>query len=145
MVALGRLYLARGDAARANALFETALAVRPGDSAASVDLAVVRARSGDVRGALALVDVVLLRDPDRYVARLDAARWRFVLGDVDGAERDFAAAHALVPGAAAPLLGLARVAVTRNDRAVAQRWLRAAEKTDSSDADVRALRKELER
>ena len=145
LVALGRVYLVHGDAARANALFETALAVRPGDSAASVDLAVVRARSGDLRGALALVDVVLARDPDRYVARLDAARWRFVLGDVDGAERDFAAAQKLVPAAAAPLAGLARVAAARGDRSAAQRWLRAAEKTDSSDADVRALRKELER
>jgi Flp pilus assembly protein TadD len=139
------VYLAHGDAPRANALFEAALAVRPGDSAASVDLAVVRARSGDVRGALALVDVVLARDPDRYVARLDAARWRFVLHDVDGAERDFAAAQKLVPGAAAPLAGLARVAAARGDRPAAQRWLRAAENTDSSDADVRSLRKELER
>jgi len=145
LVALGRLYLSRGDAARADALFEAALAVRPGDAAAGVDRAVVRARSGDVRGALALVDAVLARDPDRYVARLDAARWRAILGDLDGAARDFAAAHALVPDAAAPLAGLARVAGMRGDRKTALRWLSAAEKIDSSDAEVRALRKELER
>ncbi|HEX8950932.1 MAG TPA: tetratricopeptide repeat protein, partial [Polyangia bacterium] len=145
LVALGRLYLLRGDAPRANALFATALAARPGDAAAGVDLAVVRARSGDVRGALALVDAVLERDPDRYVARLDAARWRAVLGDLDGAARDFAAAHELVPDAAAPLAGLGRVAALRGDEKTARRWLAAAEKNDSSDADVRALRKELER
>jgi tetratricopeptide (TPR) repeat protein len=145
LVALGRLYLLRGDAARANALFETALAARPGDAAAGVDLAVVHARGGDVKGALALVDAVLARDPDRYVARLNAARYRLVLGDLDGAARDFAAAHELVADAASPLVGLGRVALAKNDRSTAQHWLRAAEKADSSDADVRALHKELER
>ncbi len=105
LVALGRAYLSRNDAARANALFETAVAVRPGDAAASVDLAVIRARGGDVRGALALVDTVLARDPDRYVARLNAARYRLVLGDLDGAARDFSAAHALTTDAPAPLRG----------------------------------------
>jgi len=145
LVALGRLYLSRGEAARANALFETALAVRPGDAAAGVDLAVVHARAGDVRGALAIVDAVLARHPDRYVARLNAARWRLVSGDSDGAARDFAAAHELSPDAAAPLVGLARVALGRGDHAGAQHYLHAAEKTDSSDADLRALKKELDR
>ena len=56
-----------------------------------------------------------------------------------------AAAHELVPDAASPLAGLGRVALAKNDRSTAQRWLRAAEKADSSDADVRALHKELER
>jgi len=144
LVALGRAYLAHGDATRAVALFETALAVRPGDAAASVDLAVVRARGGDVRGALALVDGVIARDPDRYLARLNTARYRFVLGDLDGAARDFAAAHALADHAAAPLAGEARVAVARGDRPAALAKLRAAEQLDKNDADVRALRKELE-
>src|SRR5262249_43662527 len=56
LAALGRLYFGRNDVARAAALFEAALAVRPGDAVASVDLAVVRARAGDVAGALALVE-----------------------------------------------------------------------------------------
>lgn len=145
LVALGRLYLSHGDAPRAHALFETALAVRPGDAAASVDLAVIRARAGELRGALALVDAVLARDPDRYVARLDAARWRAILGDLDGAARDFAAARALAPEAVAPLAGLARVAGMRGDRKAALRWLGQAEKLDGGDPEVRALRKELER
>jgi len=145
LVALGRLYLSRNEAARADALFEAALAVRPGDAAAGVDRAVVRARAGDLRGALALVDAVLARDPDRYVARLDAARWRAILGDLDGATRDFTVAHALSPDAAAPLAGLSRVAAMRGDRKTALRWLAAAEKADGGDAEVRALKKELER
>jgi tetratricopeptide (TPR) repeat protein len=103
------------------------------------------ARAGDLRGALALVDAVLARDPDRYVARLDAARWRAILGDLDGATRDFTVAHALSPDAAAPLAGLSRVAAMRGDRKTALRWLAAAEKADGGDAEVRALKKELER
>ena len=145
LVALGRLYLARGDAPRAHALFETALAVRPGDAAASIDLAVVRARGGDLQGALALVEAVLARNPDRYIARINAGRYRFQLGDIDGAARDFAAAHQLASAAAAPLAGLGRVALAHGQRVSAQRWLGAAEQADRSDADVRALRKELER
>jgi tetratricopeptide (TPR) repeat protein len=104
----------------------------------------MRACGGDVRGALALVDGVIARDPDRYLARLNAARYRFVLGDLDGAARDFAAAHALADHAAAPLAGEARIAVARGDRPAALAKLRAAEQLDKNDADVRALRKELE-
>jgi len=96
-----------------------------------------------VRGALAIIDAVLARHPDRYVARLNAARWRLVTGDSDGAARDFAAAHDLSPAAAAPLVGLARVAAARGDRAAAERYVHAAERIDSSDADLRALKKEL--
>ncbi len=144
LVALGRQYLARGDAARANALFATALAVRPGDAAATVDLAVVRARGGDLPGALALVEAVLARDPDRYVARLNAARYRLVLGDLEGAGRDFTAARELAGDAVAPLVGLSRVAEARGDRATARHLLRTAEKIDSSDTEVRTLHKELE-
>jgi Tfp pilus assembly protein PilF len=92
LVALGRAYFARHEVVAAAALFEAALAVRPQDEAAAVDLAVTRAQRGDVRGALALVEAVLARDPDRYVARLNAARYRLALGDRDGAARDLAAA-----------------------------------------------------
>src|SRR5262249_17417911 len=75
----GRHYLA-DDTPRAAALFEAALLVRPGDAAASVDLAVVRARTGDFKGALALVEAVLAREPGRVVARVNAGRYRMQLG-----------------------------------------------------------------
>jgi tetratricopeptide (TPR) repeat protein len=97
LVALGRYYVSRDDLPRAAALFQSALAVRPGDSAAAVDLAVVRARSGDVRGALGLVESVLAREPDRLVARLNAVRYRLRLGDQKGAARDLRAAEMLAP------------------------------------------------
>jgi tetratricopeptide (TPR) repeat protein len=97
LVALGRYYVSREDLPRAAALFQSALAVRPGDSAAAVDLAVVRARSGDVRGALALVESVLAREPDRLVARLNAVRYRLRLGDRPGAARDLRAAETVAP------------------------------------------------
>jgi hypothetical protein len=86
-----------------------------------------------------------VREPDRYVARLNAGRYRLALGDVDGAGRDFAAAHERLPEAAAPLVGLSRVAHARGDRVAAQRWLRGAEKADGNEPEVRAWRKELER
>lgn len=97
LVALGRYYVSRDDLPRAAALFQSALAVRPGDAAAAVDLAVVRARAGDVRGALTLVEAVLARDPDRLVARLNAVRYRLHLSDLDGAARDLRAAQQLAP------------------------------------------------
>ena len=142
---LGRVYLARGDVARARALFEAALAVRPGDAVASIDLAVVRARAGDLGAALALVEDVLVREPERRVARLNAGRYRLLLGDLDGAGRDFADVHARAPSDAAPLIGLGRVALARGDRAAAQQWLRTAQKLAGDDAEVRAFARELER
>jgi tetratricopeptide (TPR) repeat protein len=142
---LGRVYLERNDVPRAEALFESARAVRPNDAVAAIDLAVVRARQGDFAAALALVDGVVAREPDRLVARVNAGRYRLQLGDVDGAARELDAARALAPTAPAPLCGLARVALARGDRAAARRWLVAAEKLAPEDAEVRALGKELAR
>jgi Flp pilus assembly protein TadD len=88
---------------------------------------------------------VLAREPDRVVARVNAGRYRLQLGDADGAARDFAAAHALAPEEAAPLCGLARVALVHDDRPAARRWLAAAERIKPDDGEVRALKKELAR
>ncbi|MDB4965667.1 MAG: hypothetical protein JWN44_1356 [Myxococcales bacterium] len=145
LTALGRVYLARGDAARAAALFEAALALRPGDVVATIDLAVVRARAGDVPNALRLVDAALEREPHRVIARVNAGRYRLQLGDLDGAERDFTAAHADDADLVAPLVGLARVAEARHDRARALTLLHAAQRLQRDDADVRSLAKELDR
>jgi tetratricopeptide (TPR) repeat protein len=142
---LGRVYLGRNDLPRAAALFEAARAVRPHDAVAAIDLAVARARQGDVAGALALVDDVLAREPERLVARMNAGRYRLRLGDLDGAARDFAAVHARAPGDPAPLVGLARVAAARNDRAEAHRWLREAQQRGGDDAELRAVARELDR
>lgn len=140
---LGRAYLLGNDGEAAAALYAAALAVHPGDAVAATDLAVVRARAGDLQGALALVDGVLARDPDRLVARINAGRYRLRLGDVDGAARDFTQAHQRAPAEPAPLIGLCRVALARHDRAAAQEWLRAAEKLAPDDPEVRAMAREM--
>jgi tetratricopeptide (TPR) repeat protein len=142
---LGRLFLQRADLPRATALFEAARAVRPGDAVAAIDLAVVRARQGDLLGALTLVDGVLEREPDRLLARLNAGRYRLRLGDFDGAARDFATAQLRAPFDPAPLVGLARVAQARADRAGARRLVQQAQKLAPDDPEARALGKELDR
>jgi tetratricopeptide (TPR) repeat protein len=142
---LGRVYLARSDLPRAAALFEAARGVRPGDAVAAIDLAVVRAHEGDFAGALALVDDVLAREPGRLVARLNAGRYRLRLGDLDGAARDFAAARARAPADGAPVVGLARVALARDDRAQARRWLHQAQRLGGDEGELRALARELDR
>jgi tetratricopeptide (TPR) repeat protein len=96
---LGRLYFERGDPARASALFEAALAERPGDAAAATNLAVAHAQAGDLLVAAKIVDEVLAREPLRATARLNAARYHLRLGDRDRAAADlaFLRAHALAP------------------------------------------------
>jgi tetratricopeptide (TPR) repeat protein len=142
---LGRIFFQRGDLPRATALFEAARAVRPGDAVAAIDLAVIRARQGDLLGALALVDGVLEREPERLVARLNAGRYRLRLGDFDGAAHDFAQAQARAPLDPAPIVGLARVAQARADRAGARRLVQQAQKLSPDDPEARALGKELDR
>jgi hypothetical protein len=94
--ALGRGYLARDDDARAAALFQAARDVHPGDAAATTNLAVVHARRGDYPTALALVEEVLARDPDRVTPRENAALYHVMLGRraLDAGDRAGAAQHA---------------------------------------------------
>ena len=145
LVALGRVYLARGDAPRANALFETALAVRPGDAPpASTSRSCARAaatcaaRSRSSTPCWRAIPIATSRASTPAATASSSATPTAPSATSPPRTRSFA-------GAAAPLVGLARVAAARGDRPAAQRWLRAAEKTDSSDADVRTLHKELER
>jgi hypothetical protein len=106
---LGRFYLERGDAVRADGFFETALSVRPGDAAAATNLAVVRAQRGDLRAAADLVEEALVREPLRATTRLNAARYHFQLGELDAAERHFRWLLARDPHNAAARAGLAKV------------------------------------
>jgi len=143
--ALGRVYLARDDEARAGGLFETALALRPGDAVAATNLAVVRAKHGDFAGAVQLVASVLEREPERLVARVNAGRYRLQLDDLDGAQRDFQLAHSRAPREPAPLIGLAHVALRRGQRADAQRFAREAQTVAPNDPELHALEEELHR
>jgi tetratricopeptide (TPR) repeat protein len=143
LVGLGRRYLASGDEARAGAFFEAALGVRQIDAAAAIDLAVVRARRGDFAGALALDEGVLRREPLRLVARLNAARYRLQLSDLDAAERDFQWLRRRSPRDPVPVIGLARVAARRGDRAAAQAWLDAALALSPTNVEALTLKREL--
>src|SRR5262249_5640056 len=106
LTSLGQIYFLRGEETEAKALFEAGLRARPGDAAALTNLAVLRAQKGDLPGALSLCLAVLARDPSRQVARLNAARYRLALSDLDGAEADFRESARRAPKEAAPLIGL---------------------------------------
>lgn len=129
---IGADYLARGDDPRAAALFDQALARAP-SPAATVGLAEVRSRRGDLRGALALVAPLGERE-----AVLAAARYRLALGDLDGAERDFARARASDRDARA-LTGLARVAHARGDDPRARALIDQALAAAPDDLEARRL------
>jgi Flp pilus assembly protein TadD len=143
LVALGRAYFERDDLPRAGALYEAALGQRPGDLSAATNLAVVRARRGDLKGADALCVDVLARDATRNVARLNSGRYRVALGDLDGAEAQFTVARARAPGDAAPLVGLSRVALLRGRRDQALRLVREARVLEPQDSEARMLEQEL--
>jgi tetratricopeptide (TPR) repeat protein len=142
---LGAAFASAGDVARASALFETALRVRPEDAAAAVNLAVMQARQGRPAEALALVERVLAREPDRLAARLNAGKWRALTGDLDGAEREFRLARRSAPDAAGPRVGLARVAQARGDLPRARKLADEALAIAPEDAEARSLVEDLRR
>ncbi len=126
LVALGNAALGRSDENAARTLFEAALELHPDDAPAEVDLAVLDARHGNWAAALVRTQAVLDRDPDRAVARLNAARYQLALGQLDGAARDFERATRLSPDEQAPWVGLGKVALAAGDRARALRCLTEA-------------------
>ena len=141
--ALASSWLARGDDAHAGPLADAALAARPGDPLAQALAAEVKARRGDLRGALRLGERALDRAPGLLRARLDVGEWRLGLGDLDGAAGDFERARRDSPSSPAPLVGLARVAHARGDDASARRLVDEALTADPSDAEARALSSRL--
>ncbi|MFI5288232.1 MAG: tetratricopeptide repeat protein, partial [Polyangia bacterium] len=145
LCALGRLYLARSDDARAAGLFGAALGELPSDAVAATNLGVVRARHGDYAQAAALVDRVLARDPSRQVARLNSGRYHLELGQLDLAEHQFALARARAPRDPAPLVGLGRVAERRGDRALARSYAALALKLAPGDREAHDFSLEMNR
>lgn len=145
LCALGRLYLARSDDARAAGLFGAALGELPSDAVAATNLGVVRARHGDYAQAAALVDRVLARDPSRQVARLNSGRYHLELGQLDLAEHQFSLARARAPRDPAPLVGLGRVAERRGDRALARSYAALALKLAPGDREAHDFSLEMNR
>jgi tetratricopeptide (TPR) repeat protein len=132
---LGWDYLAQGDLQRAASLFDGALARVPGN-AQQLGLAEVKARRGDLRGALATA--APLADQGSRPALLAAGRYRLELGDLRGAERDFAGARTGARDAPA-LVGLAEVAHARGDDGRARALVEEALAVAPADAAARDL------
>jgi tetratricopeptide (TPR) repeat protein len=139
LVALGRLALARTDEPSATALFDAARRARPGDGAATVNLAVLTARRGDFRGAAELLEPVIAREPERVVARINLGRYRLQLGELDAAEHAFRAARARAPRDPQPLSGLARVALGRGHVDEARTAIALALRYAPNDPEAREL------
>ncbi len=144
--ALGRASSLHGDDLTAAALFNTALGVRPGDGAAATSLSVLRARGGDVRGAIRLVSKVTALEPGRITAWTNLGRWYLLVGEPAPAEFAFDAARRRAPSDTAPLVGLGRVALQRGDLDGAATWLgRATKLRPLPDPEMRFLEEELQR
>ncbi|MCS6914016.1 MAG: DUF2723 domain-containing protein [Myxococcales bacterium] len=94
---LAEVYLQRHQP-QAQPLVELALRLDPELDAAEIAQGVLRARAGDLRGALAAVERVLVRNPDHVTAHLNAARYRHRLGDWSAAAWHARQVQRLRPG-----------------------------------------------
>ena len=77
---LGRSALGYGNSGLAEQLFATALHIRPGNAVALINLGVLYSRAGDLERAAVITERALLRDPNRLLALVNAARYRLALG-----------------------------------------------------------------
>ncbi|HEX8115856.1 MAG TPA: tetratricopeptide repeat protein, partial [Pyrinomonadaceae bacterium] len=107
--ALGKIYVARGDYARAVTALEAAAARRPDSEEALVDLSIAYFQAGQYRQAAEPLGKVLARNPRSEPARHMLGKTRFMLGEFADAARELEAALALAPKDydAAYTLGLA--------------------------------------
>jgi hypothetical protein len=136
---LAASFLSRGDDAHAGPLLDEALAARAHDPAASLLRDEIRAKSGDLRGALRDGESILARAPGSRRARLDVGEWRLQLGDLVGAEREFRRARADLADDPAPICGLAKVAHARGDDNGAHQLVDEALTAAPGDIAARAL------
>ena len=144
LTALAAMWLG-SDPRRAAALLEAALRLDAGAARATLLLAEALARREELARAIALAGRVMASSPERVDARLAEARYRLMAGDLDGAAQGFGRAAALAPGAAAPRVGMAKVARARGALAEARSEVDRALVIDPSDGEARALLRELER
>ena len=117
----GAALLAAGQAAAAVPRLETAIGARPGDGALRHQLGLALAALGRRGRALAEFSEASRLDPAAVAPRLEAGRLRGELGDLAGAEREWAAASALCGGCPEPdrLLATLLLAADRPADAVA--------------------------
>ena len=89
--ALGKIYVARGDYARAIAALEAAAARLPDSEEALVNLAIAYFHAGQYRQALTPLDRALARNPRSEPARHMMGKTRFMLGEFAAAARELEA------------------------------------------------------
>ena len=124
--ALGNLYLANNFFAEAGGCYALAMELEPQNARWPHALAYVRTMMGESTGAMPLLDATVELDAAYVPARLRRADARYKNGDVEGAESDYRQCLELEPKNAYALLGLARIAIDRDDWDQAESIVRSA-------------------
>jgi len=132
VAALGRA--ARGDSDGAQALFDRAVALDPGNPAILTGLAIFHRQNGRLRDALLACDAAIAAWPDYPDAWLERASLLASTGSVEPARASFARAAELAPGSAAAHAGLASLAARGGDVALARERAQRALSLDPGNA-----------
>jgi tetratricopeptide (TPR) repeat protein len=133
----GRLAYANNNLQLAKAIFEAALDVRAQHSAAQVNLGVVFSKLGRLEAAAINTEMALLREPNRYGALVNAARYRMAMGDLEVAAEYAERAILVAPEKASTwtIAGLVDGKRGRGDRAILR--LEKALELDPQDVEAR--------
>jgi tetratricopeptide (TPR) repeat protein len=125
---------AAGDYAAADRLFDTALAMEPGNPATLTSLAIHYRRQGRNRDAVLACDAAIRAHPAYPDAWLERASILATGGSIAAARDSYARAAALAPQLAAPLAGLAALAAREGDHGAALAHGQAALARDPANA-----------
>ncbi len=124
---------ARGDRPAAEALFERALALDPGNPATLTGLAIHHRERGAMREAILACDAAIRAVPDYLDAWLERAAILATTGSPRAARESFTRAAELAPGNPAPHAGLAALAAREGDPVGAQHHAARALTLDPSN------------
>jgi tetratricopeptide (TPR) repeat protein len=133
---LGRMYVARGDNAAAQAAFREVLRINPRATAAQIELASLQAQSSPDE-SVQTAEGAARTDPTSLPARLTLVRNLITARDMTRAEREMARLRSDHPGEAAVHVEDARLALVKNNVMAARAALERADKLDpESDATL---------
>jgi tetratricopeptide (TPR) repeat protein len=124
--ALGNLYLANNFFPEAGSCYALAMELEPENARWPHALAYVRAMMGESTGAMPLLDATVELDATYVPARLRRADARYKNANVEGAESDYRQCLELNSKNAYALLGLARIAIDRDEWDQAESMVRGA-------------------